>query len=210
MRSFFRYAIADEVHEAKAADTAQGNALGKLAAAVEKLIVLTGTLTGGVASDIFHILFRIDAPRMIAEGYEYGNAGVRAFTQSYGVLETITTIDAEDNACSKARITRQVKQKPGASPLLFGRFLMDLAGFVSLEDISDQLPPYAEEVVTISMDEPLAKAYKDLERDITDALREHRGNPSVASTALNALLLYPDRPWKIGPLYGSEYDPETR
>jgi SNF2 family DNA or RNA helicase len=208
--SFFRYGIADEVHEAKAADTAQGNALGKLAATVEKLIVLTGTLTGGVASDIFHILFRIDAPRMIAEGYEYGDAGLRAFSQTYGVLETITTIEAEDNACSKARITRQVKQKPGASPLLFGRFLMDLAAFVSLEDISDQLPPYTEDVVTVPMDEPLAKAYKELEREITDALRERRGNPSVASTALNALLLYPDRPWKIGPLYGTEYDPETR
>jgi SNF2 family DNA or RNA helicase len=210
LSSFFRYGIADEVHEAKAADTAQGNALGKLASAVDKLIVLTGTLTGGVASDVFHILFRIDAPHMIAEGYEYGDSGLRAFSQTYGVLETITTIEEEDNACSKARITRQVKQKPGASPLLFGRFLMDLAAFVSLEDISDQLPPYTEDVVTVPMDEPLAKAYKELERDITDALREHRGNPSVASTALNVLVLYPDRPWKIGPLYGSEYDPETR
>jgi hypothetical protein len=208
--SFFRYGIADEVHEAKAADTAQGNALGKLATAVEKLIVLTGTLTGGVASDIFYILFRIDAPRMIAQGYEYGDAGLRGFSQTYGVLETITTIEPEENACSKARITRQVKQKPGASPLIFGRFLMDLAAFVSLEDISDQLPPYTEDVVTVAMDEDLAKAYKQLERDITDALREHRGNPSVASTALNALLLYPDRPWNIGPLYGTEYDPETR
>jgi hypothetical protein len=100
--SFFRYGIADEVHEAKAADTAHGNALGKLAAAVEKLIVLTGTLTGGVASDIFHILFRIDASRMIAEGYEYGDAGLRAFSQTYGVLETITTIEAEDNACHRS------------------------------------------------------------------------------------------------------------
>ena len=210
MPGFFRYGIADEVHEAKAADTAQGNALGKLAAAVEKLIVLTGTLTGGLASDIFHILFRIDAPRMVAQGYEYGDVGLRSFSQTYGVLETITTIETEDNACSKARVTRQVKQKPGASPLLFGRFLMDLAAFVSLEDISDQLPPYTEEVVTVPMDEELAKAYQELERDISNALREHRGNPSVASTALNALLLYPDRPRDLGPLYGSEYDPETR
>lgn len=85
---FFRYGIAAEVHEAKAADTAQGNALGKLAAAVDKLIVLTGTLTGGVASDVFHILFRIDAPRMITQGYEYGDAGLRGFSQTYGVLET--------------------------------------------------------------------------------------------------------------------------
>jgi len=57
---FFKFVIADEVHEAKAADTAQGNALGTLAAAVDKTIVLTGTLTGGMASDVFNILYRIE------------------------------------------------------------------------------------------------------------------------------------------------------
>jgi hypothetical protein len=35
----------------------------------------------------------------------------------------------------------------GASPLLFGRFLMDIGAFVSLEDISANLPPYTEEVI---------------------------------------------------------------
>ena len=40
------------MHEAKAADTAQGNALGTLAAAVDKTIVLTGTLTRGIVSSI--------------------------------------------------------------------------------------------------------------------------------------------------------------
>jgi Helicase conserved C-terminal domain len=32
----------------------------------------------------------------------------------------------------------------------------------------------------------------------------------VISVALNALLLYPDRPFGLGDLYGYEYDPETR
>lgn len=210
MTGFFKYGLADEVHEAKATDTAQGNALGKLAGAVDKLIVLTGTLTGGMASDVFSILYRIDAQRMVAHGYEYGESGIRAFAETYGVLETITTIKPEDNACSKASITRQVKQRPGASPLLFGQFLMDIAAFVSLEDIAANLPPYAEEVVTLPMDPLLAKAYADLETRISEALKEHRGNPSVISTALNALLLYPDRPFRIGALYGSAYDPETR
>jgi hypothetical protein len=209
LKNLFRYGILDEVHEAKASDTAQGNTLGKLAAAVEKTIVLTGTLTGGMASDVFNILFRIDAKRMLAHGYEYGDVGLRPFAESYGVLETITTIEPEDNACSKARVTKQVKQRPGASALLFARFLMNLAAFVSLDDISANLPPYSEEVITVAMDPPLAKAYADLERQITDALREHRGNSSVISTALNALLLYPDRPFSLGQLWGSEYDPES-
>jgi hypothetical protein len=176
---FFKFGIADEVHEAKAADTAQGNALGTLAAAVDKTIVLTGTLTGGMASDVFNILYRIDAARMVSQGYEYGDAGIRSFTETYGVLETITTIDPQENACSKAKV-------------------------------SANLPPYTEEVVSVPMDKPLAEAYADLEQDIAAALQEHRGNSSVVSTALNALLLYPDRPFSIGPLWGVAYDEETK
>jgi hypothetical protein len=81
---------------------------------------------------------------------------------------------------------------------------------VSLEDISDALPPYQEEVVSIEMDEPLKKAYEDLEEDIKKALREHRGNQSVISVALNALLAYPDRPFGFGDLIGREFNPETQ
>ena len=207
---FFKFGIADEVHEAKAADTAQGNALGTLAAAVDKTIVLTGTLTGGMASDVFNVLYRIDPRRMVSQGYEYGEAGIRSFTETYGVLETITTIEPQENACSKAKVTKRVKERPGASPLLFGRFLMDIGAFVSLEDISANLPPYTEEVISVPMDKPLAEAYADLEQDIAAALQEHRGNSSVVSTALNALLLYPDRPFSIGPLWGVAYDEETK
>jgi len=34
----------------------------------------------------------------------------------------------------------------------------------SLEDISDALPPYREEVVSVEMDGPLKEAYGDLDR----------------------------------------------
>jgi hypothetical protein len=70
--------------------------------------------------------------------------------------------------------------------------------------------PYTEEVVSVPMDKPLAEAYAKLEQDIAAALQEHRGNSSVVSTALNALLLYPDRPFSIGPLWGVAYDEETK
>jgi hypothetical protein len=103
-------------------------------------------------------------------------AGVRAFTEVYGLLEKITVMEPADNACSEARVTTRFRHRPGASPLLLGRFLMRLGAFVSLEDISDALPPYQEEVVSVEMDEPLKKAYEDLEEGIKKALREHRGN----------------------------------
>src|SRR5580658_1439068 len=208
MKDFFDYGIADEVHEL-ANDTAQGNALGTLARAVDRIAVLTGTLMGGYADDLFNTLYRLEPHKMVAEGYEWGESGVRSFAETYGVLERITIITPEENACSKAKVTKQVKRKPGASPLLFGKFLMELGAFVSLEDISSELPSYREEVIGVDMDEPLAKAYADLEDQIKEALEEHRGNHSVISTALNALLSYPDRPYGLGDLIGTEYDPES-
>ena len=207
MKGFFDYGIADEVHELSN-DTAQGNALGTLARAVDKIAVLTGTLMGGYADDLFNVLYRLEPHKMVAEGYEWGEPGVRSFAETYGVLERVTIIAPEENACSKAKVTKQVKRKPGASPLLFGKFLMELGAFVSLEDISSELPSYREEVIGVDMDEPLAKAYTDLEEQIKEALEEHRGNHSVISTALNALLSYPDRPYGLGDLIGTEYDPE--
>jgi hypothetical protein len=210
MDNFFDYAIADEVHELKGGDTAQGNALGTLASCAGHIAVLTGTLLGGYALDLFNILFRLEPSKMLEEGFEHGEAGVRAFTETYGLLEKITVIEPADNACSEARVTTRFRHRPGASPLLFGRFLMSLGAFVSLEDISDALPPYQEEVVSIDMDEPLKKAYEDLEEDINKALHEHRGNQSVISVALNALLAYADRPYGFGDLIGREFNPETQ
>jgi hypothetical protein len=156
---------------------------------------------------VFNILFRLEAGKMIKEGFEYGEAEVRAFTETYGLLEKVTVIEPEDNSCSEARVTKRV---PGASPLLFGRFLMSLGAFISLEDISEALPPYREEVISVEMDPVLKVAYKKLEDDVKAALKEHRGNQSVASVALNALLLYPDRPFGLGNLYGWEFNPETQ
>jgi len=209
MDGFFDYGIADEVHELKSGETAQGNALGTLAAACERTVVLTGTLLGGYADELFHILYRLDSGMMREDGFEYGEAGVRQFAEAYGVLEKITTIEPSENACSDAKSTTTVKRRPGASPLLFGKYLMNMAAFVSLEDISDALPSYSEEVVAVDMDPALANAYGTLEDDITAALREHHGNSSVISTAMNALLLYPDRPYEVGTLYGYQTDPET-
>src|SRR5262249_34018358 len=121
----------------------------------------------------------------------------------------VTMIEAAENACSAAKVKTVVKRRPGASPLLFGKYLMNMAAFVSLEDISAALPPYNEEVVSVKMDPMLDAAYSKLEDDITAALREHHGNSSVISTAMNALLLYPDRPYGLGTLYGYRSDQQT-
>ncbi len=208
MPGWFDYAICDEIHQL-AGDTAQGNALGTLASCSERIVGLTGTMLGGYADDLFNTLFRLEAGKMKEHGYEWGPSGRGRFTQDYGVLETITKIEPEDNSCSKAKTTSVVRRKPGASPLLFGEFLMQLCAFVFLEDISSALPPYEERFVSVGMDERLRGAYQDLEGQIREALKKNKGNHSVLSTMLNSLLLYPDYPFGLGTLYGTKFDAEA-
>jgi superfamily II DNA or RNA helicase len=209
MPGWFEYAICDEIHQL-AGDTAQGNALGTLASCTKRIVGLTGTLLGGYADDLFNTLFRLEARRMKEHGYEWGTTGRSSFIQDYGVLETITKVEPEDNACSKAKATSTVRRKPGASPLLFGEFLMQLCAFVFLEDISGELPSYEESYLTVPMDAPMREAYAELEDAIRKTLKAHRGNRSVLSTMLNTLLVYPDHPYGLGTLYGTEFDPELK
>ena len=209
MPGWFDYAVCDEIHQL-AGDTAQGNALGTLASCTNRIVGLTGTLLGGYADDLFNTLFRLEARRMKEHGYEWGTTGRSSFIQDYGVLETITKVEPADNRCSKAKSTSTVRRKPGASPLLFGEFLMQLCAFVFLEDISGELPPYEETYLSVPMDAPLREAYRELEDAIRKALKEHRGNRSVLSIMLNTLLVYPDHPYGLGTLYGTEFDAELK
>ena len=61
-------------------------------------------------------------------------------------------------------MTKRVRRRPGASPLIFGRFLMTPGAFLSLEDISEALPPYREEVVRVDMDPPMRRPTSNLKR----------------------------------------------
>src|ERR1035441_4293847 len=210
MGGWFDFAIADELHQL-AGDTAQGNGLGVLGRAAKRLIALTGTLMGGYADDLFNIFWRMEPCTMANEGFAYGGQGRRDFQQQYGVLETIEKVRDTDNACSRAtKKTIQVLKKPGASPMLFGKFLMTTTAFLSLEDIADNLPRYDESVLSGEMDEKLAKAYEELEDDIRAAMRAHRGNKSLMSILLNTLLLYPDHPYGFEDIWARAFDPETK
>lgn len=206
---FFSHGIFDEVHEGYTT-SAQGNALGTLAASVGHILVLTGTANDGYADSLFNALYRLDPAQMKSHGLEWGASGLRTFTELYGVIEKVTVTEPEENSCSKSRTTTTVRRRPGASPLLFGHFLMNLGCFLSLEDVAESLHPFEETIVGVSMDSELEDAYVQLEADVKRTLRENRGNRSVMSTMLNALLLYPDHPYQLGELWGFDINPVTR
>ena len=209
MKRWWDYSLADELHQL-ANDTAQGNNLDVLRRCAKKLIGMTGTMMGGYAGDLFHILYRMEPRKMVDAGFEAGSQGQSDFQATYGVLESIERTPNADNACTRAsKSSIRLTRKPGASPLLFGKFLMSSTVFVSLEDIADYLPPYEESVCEIVPDMELGRAYDKIQEDISTALKANRRNRSLMSLMLHRLLLYPDHPFGIGKIIGKRFDPQA-
>jgi SNF2 family DNA or RNA helicase len=185
--------VADEVHEYKGGNTAQGQALACLAASARRTLVLTGTLMGGYSRDLFYLLWRL-FPELMKDKAPY--RAEQTFAAQYGVLETIERTPLRDNSCSLGgqRTKKTVKEKPGVSPLLLTDFLLENTVFMRLRDISSKLPPYMEEVVGVQMLPEQADAYKGLEKDLRSACAQALacGNRSLLGALVNSLLAYPD------------------
>lgn len=196
LKGYFDFYVADEVHELKGGTTAQGNSFGALSGASGKTLALTGTLLGGYADDIFYILYRISPEAMKNEDIGYNE--VSKWMGKYGVLERITRSSSRDNIRSKGKKGRTtIKRKPGVSPMVFSRHLMDKSVFLNLEDISDDLPPINEEVKSVRMDDELDDAYRYVENKLSSVVKSSlsRGSRALLGTYLNTLLFYPDRPF---------------
>ncbi|HZC24074.1 MAG TPA: hypothetical protein VE866_12095, partial [Candidatus Binatia bacterium] len=209
MKGWFDYAIADEVHELNG-DTAQGNGLAVLQRAAKKIIAMTGTIMGGYADDVFRVFYRLDGPQMARDGYAWGAQGQRAFQETYGTIEEVRKTYPQDNRCSRAAKSEvRVRRRPGASPMLFGKYLLDSTAFIFLEDVAESLPAYEEEVVPIHMGKELSEAYEQLEDDIKQAMRDYpKAGSSITSLMLNSLLCYPDHPFGWKPLRALVRDEE--
>jgi hypothetical protein len=192
MKGFFDLLVADEVHQLKN-ESGQGYAFGALASACRYLLCLTGTLAGGYASDVYHLLFRTHPRLMLEDNNKWGNP--KRFIESYGVLEKITTIKEEDGLTTKAKRRTIVKEKPGISPLLLGRMLLSNSVFLRLSDCMEHLQPYEEDVIELNMPPRMAQLYADFEDTLKEALKEAlvRGDNSLLGGYLHALLSYPER-----------------
>ena len=192
MKGFFDFLITDEIHQFKN-ESGQGYAFGALVGACQYVLCLTGTLAGGYASDVYHLLFRTHPQLMLEDKNKWGNP--KAFIERYGVLEKITTVMEEDGLTTKAKRRTIVKEKPGISPLLLGRMLLSNAVFMRLSDCMEYLQPYEEDVIELSMHPQMAELYHEFEKTLKAALKEAlaKGDNSLMGSYLHALLSYPER-----------------
>lgn len=210
LKGWCRGMIADEVHEMKG-DTAQHAAFAALAASVHYLVALTGTLTGGYALDVFRLLMRLDPRAMKAAGFSYHLGGQARFVAAYGRTERTRKVlipkDEFLNATSKGRKTQvTVRQLPFVNPRLFGDFLMERAGFLRIEDLGMELPPYEERVELVEPEPDLATAYEALEKDLRSlvAWGLQKGDKRGVGLLIGYLRLWPDRPWDWEPIRNRE------
>lgn len=195
-RGYFDLFVGDEAHEYKAPLSAQGRAFGILAARAKRTLALTGTLTGGYASNLFHLLFRMDPEGMRKAGYGYSD--VAKFVAAYGCLEKVAPVPGRLPARTgrvRALSSPSVRERPGISPAVFSAHLLERCAFLELSDLENDLPLYREEVLLVDMVPEQREAYSRLrsgmEGDVRRALRFRSGR---LSGYLHAALSFPDRP----------------
>ena len=198
----FDLLIADEAHEYKNAGSAQGQAMGVLAAKARKIVLLTGTLMGGYADDLFFLLFRSLPGRMIEDGYRPNRQGsltsaAMAFMRDHGVLKDIysESTGSSHKTAKGSKITVRTVKAPGFGPKGVLRCVLPFTVFLKLKDIGGNvLPPYDEEFRDIAMAPDQASAYRQLSGTLTMHLKQAlaKRDTTLLGVVLNVLLAWPD------------------
>ncbi len=202
MPGFFDLLIGDEVHEFKARGSAQGIAAGVLADACGKSLSLTGTLLGGYASTIFHLLYRF-SPEIRTE---FGRSDEGRWIKRYGFEEHSIGKD-DDDALEDGRNSRRrkfrkvVRERPGLVPGALFHIIPNTV-FLRLSDVASGLPDYDEQILLSSLDSEedaltgysqrsaYNRVFNNLKEALSKALKS--GSKRLLATYLQTLLAYPD------------------
>lgn len=195
--------IVDELHQ-YSGESAQGQAMAELAGISDKVIGMTATLVNGYAKGIFYLLFRLKSHLMLLDNQKYEVS--RDFCHQYGVVEELYQVDnntSSYNSTSKAT-KRKVREKflPGISPIVYSRFLLENAVFLSLADMGKELPDYEEIPLFCELTDEIRKEYERLENEFKKIMTKNKkiGN-SILSAYMNLLSAYPDQPYGYDPIY---------
>ena len=196
MKGFFDLLVTDEVHEYKSRGSAQGIAAGILADACGKSLSLTGTVMGGYASTLFHLLYRF-SPEIRTE---FGRSDEHRWIQRYGFEEhTIGKPDnsaVEDGRFSRRRKYRKtVRERPGLVPSALFHLIGNTV-FLRLSDVASGLPDYEEQILLSSMDteedstgysqrSAYDTVFEELRKKLAEALK--KGSKRLLATYLQTL-----------------------
>lgn len=192
--------IADELHLFKG-DSGQGDAMETLIGCSSKVIGMTATLINGYSSGLFYLLYRVVPHLMKADNKDYETP--QSFNDEYGVTEMTYEVEESEyneNSKSKKKLISS-RQRPGVSPLVYSRFLMDCAVFLSLNDMGKHLPEYEEIPVELNLKADIAEEYKRIEKTYKSVMKT-KGLVSrkLMSKFLSLMTTYPDQPYDVEPI----------
>lgn len=202
MKDVFDYALIDEAHQYKGLSE-QGQAVADILSVSKKSVLLTGTLLNGYADGLYYLLWRTVPKKMRKEGFSFKDEA--EFARIYGVRSCERRYSLSFNG----RRDRQIggykeKRLPGVSPLVFTKFLLDNAVFLSLSDMSDGLPGYEEIPIPVQMDDELREHYSNFENAFIEYAAPRLGQSRKnMGPFLQALTIYPDCPHLVEPLLDS-------
>jgi hypothetical protein len=184
--------IADEAHLFNR-ESNQGMTYATLVEISKVAVNLTGTLTGGKASDLFYQLYRMYPDKLKKMGYKYSD--VNLFIDHYGRREKTTKqYYSEYNASGKGKkISGAWQEKSGISPLLYTNFLSGIMISRSITDMDLPMPELKFFKHEIKMSDELRKAYDRLKQAFVTFMRENKG-VSLGGSYIHNLLSYPDNP----------------
>jgi SNF2 family DNA or RNA helicase len=209
-RNFFRLLVLDEAHEYKGAGSAQGLTAAGLISWVGKVLLLTGTLFGGYASNLYHLLARTTPD--LREEYPTESSFVAQFGRYKEVYKEVEERRGYYTR-RKERKTR-TQEIPGISPLVLN-LLIERSVFLRLPEVAEGLPPYGEEVVLVEMDEAHERVYLPFVEGLRHAARQAlaQGSKRLLAAYLQAALQGADATWmeeEVEGIHREAMDPEYR
>lgn len=209
-QGYFDLLLVDEGHEYKNHGSAQGQAMGVLAAKARKVVLLTGTLMGGYADDLFHLLWRIMPQRMLEDGFGYNAANnlgpaAMAFMRLHGVLKDVykETDGGSHRTAKGKRVEVQTSKAPGFGPKGVARYVLPYTAFLKLNQIGGNvLPDYREDFIEVAMSLEQSDIYGQMCRRLNAELKEalRKGDKTLLGLVLSAMLAWPDtcfKAWKL-------------
>ena len=176
--------------------------MGVLASQCSKVLLLTGTLMGGYADDLFHLLWRINPTALIEDGFKPSKNGSMAaatmgFMRTHGVLKDVYKESASTShrTAKGKQLTVRTSKAPGFGPVGIMRYVLPITVFLKLRDIGQKvLPAYAESFIDVQMQEDQAEAYQVMALKLVQMLKQALAmkDSTLLGVFMNVLLAWPE------------------
>lgn len=176
--------------------------MGVLASQCQKVLLLTGTLMGGYADDLFHLLWRVNPRVLIEDGFKPSKSGSMAsatmgFMRAHGVLKDIYKESASSShrTAKGKSLTVRTSKAPGFGPVGIMRYVLPMTVFLKLRDIGQKvLPAYDETFIDVKMSPEQELAYQVMSLRLVTILKQALAmkDNTLLGVVMNVLLAWPE------------------